>query len=84
MNIIVFTGGPITDNVVTTTHALNQKQKKVQNIIVFTKKESEHHSLPYLSKRKEEIDGLVYSVVKQFKKLLEDFNQIVNDIENEK
>ena len=84
MNIIVFTGGAITDNVVKTTHELNKKQKKVQNIIVFTTEGSKKWSAPYLTTKKEEIDGLVYSVVTQFKKLLDDFNQIVDDIENEK
>jgi len=84
MNIIVFTGGLITDSVVKLTYELNLKQKKVKNIIVFTTKTSENLSLPYLSTRKEEIDGLVYSVKTLFKTILYDFNKIVDHNENEK
>jgi len=78
MNIITLTGGPITDSVVKLTYGLNLKQKKVQKIIVFTTKASENFSLPYLDTRKEEIDGLVYSVVLTMKKLLDDFNIIAD------
>jgi hypothetical protein len=84
MNIIVITGGPMTDDVVKLTYELNLKQKKVKNIIIFTTKESENYSLPYLYKWKEEIDGLVYSVNTRFKSLLDDTNKIEDDFENEK
>ena len=78
MNIIVFTAGPMTDNVIKLTYEQNLTQQKVQNIIVLTTNPSKKFSLPYLSTRKEEIDGLVYSVVTEIKTLLDDINQIVD------
>ena len=63
---------------------MNKVQKKVQNIIVFTTEESKKFSLPYLSTRKEEIGGLVYSVATQAKTLLEDFNKAIHDLEHKK
>jgi hypothetical protein len=64
---------------------------------VFTGEQSKHYSRPYLFSqkelvdgkkgtkgRREEIGGLVYSVVTHVLTLLHDFNKIVKDLEYQK
>jgi hypothetical protein len=38
-------------------------------------------SKPYLKERCEEVEGIVYSVVTNYKRLLEDFNEAVKNLE---
>ena len=79
---MVITGGASTPEVVTWTHEQNQKKFKVQNIIVFTSEASKKFSVPYLSEKKDEIDGLVCAVETRFKTVLEKCDQIVNEVKN--